>query len=38
MKLIWLNESDGLQNLNLLEEDQPEPKKGEELVRIRACH
>jgi NADPH:quinone reductase-like Zn-dependent oxidoreductase len=37
MKLIRLRASGGLENLKLIEEDPPEPRPGELLVRIRAC-
>ncbi|HEU5395593.1 MAG TPA: alcohol dehydrogenase catalytic domain-containing protein, partial [Verrucomicrobiae bacterium] len=36
MKLIRLKAPGGLENLNLVEEDRPEPRPGEILVRIRA--
>jgi NADPH:quinone reductase-like Zn-dependent oxidoreductase len=37
MKVIRLKAPGGLENLNLFEEEQPKPKAGELLVRIRAC-
>ena len=37
MKLIRLRAPGGLENMKLVEEDQPEPRSGELLVRIRAC-
>jgi NADPH:quinone reductase-like Zn-dependent oxidoreductase len=36
MKIARLRSPGGLENLNLVEEDQPKPKPGELLVRIRA--
>ena len=37
MRLVRLKAPGGLGNLKLVEEDQPNPKTGEILVRIRAC-
>ena len=37
MKLVRLKAPGGLENLKLVEEDQPKPGPGELLVRIRAC-
>ena len=37
MRLVRLRAPAGLGNLALVEEDIPEPKPGEVLVRIRAC-
>jgi len=37
MRLIRLRAPAGLENLKLVEEDPPEPRPGELLVRIRAC-
>ena len=37
MRLVRLRAPGGLDNLQLVEEDQPEPRPGELLVRIRAC-
>jgi len=37
MRLVRLRAPGGLENLKLVEEDPPEPKPGELLVRIRAC-
>jgi NADPH:quinone reductase-like Zn-dependent oxidoreductase len=37
MRLIRLRAPGGLENLDLVEEDHPEPGPGEVLVRIRAC-
>jgi NADPH:quinone reductase-like Zn-dependent oxidoreductase len=37
VKLIKLRAPGGLENLNLVEEDHPEPRWGEVLVRVRAC-
>jgi NADPH:quinone reductase-like Zn-dependent oxidoreductase len=37
MRLVRLKAPGGLENLKLVEEDRPEPRAGELLVRIRAC-
>lgn len=37
MKLVRLRAPGGLENLDLVEEDPPQPGQGEVLVRIRAC-
>jgi NADPH:quinone reductase-like Zn-dependent oxidoreductase len=37
MRLVRLTAPGGLENLKLVEEDRPEPRAGELLVRIRAC-
>jgi NADPH:quinone reductase-like Zn-dependent oxidoreductase len=37
MRLVRLKAPGGFENLKLVEEDHPEPKTGEILVRIRAC-
>jgi NADPH:quinone reductase-like Zn-dependent oxidoreductase len=37
MRLVRLRAPGGLENLKLVEEDPPEPKPDELLVRIRAC-
>jgi NADPH:quinone reductase-like Zn-dependent oxidoreductase len=37
MRLVRLRAPGGLDNLKLVEEDHPEPRPGELLVRIRAC-
>ncbi len=37
MRLVRLKAPGGLENLKLVEEDRPQPGRGEVLVRIRAC-
>ena len=37
MKLVRVKAPGGLENLKLVEEDAPQPRPGELLVRIRAC-
>jgi NADPH:quinone reductase-like Zn-dependent oxidoreductase len=37
MKVVRLKAPGGLENLKLAEEDHPDPKLGEILVRVRAC-